>query len=237
MSPRARALFLALILIVAAVCVRLGLWQSHRLVERRALNAVYAARRAMPPLHLPGDPLPADSGGLTERRLRVTGRYDAANQTVLRGMPYRDAPGVHLITPLRIAGSDSAVLIDRGFVPAADAVHPDLNVPPDTGVVTVSGLALALRTLPDSGQPVTSGELLTWRRLDWAALERRLGYPLLDVFLLASRPPEGRGEGSFPIAIPEPELTDGPHLSYAIQWFAFATIAVVGGAILIWRSR
>src|SRR5439155_18913889 len=58
--------------LVAAVCVRLGIWQLDRLHQRRARNAAWAARLALPPLTVTGS-TPADSA--RERRVQARGVY------------------------------------------------------------------------------------------------------------------------------------------------------------------
>jgi hypothetical protein len=105
-----------------ALLIRLGFWQLDRLAERRAANAHLVAQLEMPPLNLTGQPLaPA---GVDLRRANVRGSYDFAQEMVLRNRAFDGAPGVHLITPLRIAGSDTAVLVDRGWIPYDQAL-PD----------------------------------------------------------------------------------------------------------------
>src|SRR5205823_889164 len=85
-------------LLVAAVCVRLGLWQLDRLHQRRAHNALVAAARARPELELP---LPVDS--LRDRRLRAHGAYDYARERLWHGRSYEGIPGVDFVTPLRLS--------------------------------------------------------------------------------------------------------------------------------------
>ena len=168
------------------------------------------------------------------RRVSVQGRYDRTYEVVLRGHVYRELPGVEIVTPLRIEGSDSAVMVNRGFFPSPDATFADTDSLNETGNVRVSGVALAIPVSSDSGGALTSNGRETWRRLDLAALRARIPYPLLDVYILQS--PDS-GLPRYPIRLEPPPLTDGPHLSYAIQWFAFAAIAVVGGLIFALRKR
>jgi surfeit locus 1 family protein len=73
----------------------------------------------------------------------------------------------------------------------------------------------------------------TWRRLDLPTLRARIPFPLIDVYILQS--PDS-GLPRYPRRLEPPALNDGPHLSYAVQWFAFATIAIVGGTIFAFRK-
>lgn len=114
MSLRGRDLAGAVFaLAVAALFVRLGFWQLARLRERRAQNAIIASRRALPPVELPMHRLQADA--LRDRRAHAAGRYDYAHERVWTGRTYEGAPGVALLTPLRLSDG-SAVYVDRGFV-------------------------------------------------------------------------------------------------------------------------
>src|SRR5262245_48180171 len=117
---RGRRLLAALfVLLAAAVMVRLGFWQWGRYIERRATNALITQRVAEPPLLLTGSPVDPDA--LDYRRVVVSGTWDMAGEIVLRNQSRYDQPGLHVITPLRIDGSDQAVLVDRGWVPYTQA--------------------------------------------------------------------------------------------------------------------
>ena len=100
---------------------------------------------------------------------------------------------------------------------------------PDT--VTVAGPAFPIHREPGSAQPVARNGATTWRLLEQTAVEDHLPYPVMPVVILLD--PESAPTG-YPIALEPRPLDDGPHLSYAIQWFAFATIGLVGGGILLY---
>jgi surfeit locus 1 family protein len=211
--------------------VRLGFWQLSRLQQRRAANARTVAAAALPPLQL-NDGI--GSGNRNGRRAIATGSFDRAHEVVLRGFVYQGAPGVRVVTPLRLAGSDSAVLVLRGFVTADDAVHPNVDSLDEPGELEIRGVLQPVATEPDSGGPLPRGGATTWRRLDLAALRARIPYPILDDYLIADRDSTRHG---FPIRLEPAPLDDGPHLSYALQWFGFAITAVVGAVIVAVRGR
>ena len=230
MSPRARVVFFALSIIAALVCVRLGLWQRSRLRERRARNALVAARR-----HEPVADVDSAHGPLADRRVRAYGSYDPGNEMLLRNQVVNEAPGVMVATPLRLAGRDTAVMVIRGFVPTPDGISvPWLDSLREPGMQRVEGIALALEARPDSGRPVERDGRVSWSRLDRAALERRLPYPVLDVAILQS--PSPALPASPRRQAPRPP-DEGPHFSYMLQWFAFAAIAVVTGSIVLLARR
>ena len=231
MSPKARLSLVLILLIAAAAFGRLGVWQVDRLKERRAANARALVARSLPPIDLAAGKPGVQVVG---RRVRAVGIYDRTHEIVLRGRSLREVPGVDVVTPLRLWGAgDSVVLVNRGFVPTPDAV----TLPPDAleepGEQEVRGLALAVSSEADSGQPIVTNGRATWRRLDLAALRGRLPYPVLPVYLLQL--PDSTLP-SFPRRREAPELDDGPHLSYAIQWFAFGLMAVVFAGIFVKRG-
>jgi len=189
------------------------------------------ARRSLPPVTLDAG---AAADTLVDRRVEAVGEFDHAHQVVIRGRVYRESPGVYVVTPLFLNGSDTAVLVNRGFVPAADAITVVLDTLDEPGRRAVKGIAVAIPSGPDSGVPLVRDGRTTWKRLDLAALRARLPYPVLGLSILEA--PDG-GQPRFPRRLEPLPLDDGPHLSYAIQWFAFGAIALIGGAILVARER
>jgi surfeit locus 1 family protein len=228
MSVRARVLLTIGFLAVAAVFARLGVWQVHRLRERRAANAAASSARAAPVVPLE-EPSSADPIG---RRVRVRGRYDHAHDIVLRGREYNGVPGVEIVSPLLLDRRPTAVLVNRGFVPAPDAVtaYPDSLQEP--GEQWVEGIALPITS--GGGAPLQRGGWTNWSRLDLTALHDRLPYPIRAFYIRQS---PDTALPRFPRRLDPPVLDDGPHLSYAIQWFAFAIMAVVFAGIVVNRKR
>lgn len=195
-------------ILVAAVCVRLGIWQVDRLHQRQARNRAAEARLALPAIEI-GRGTSADSA--RQRRVHARGVYDFAAERSWPGRSFEGTPGVALITPLRLADG-SAVLIDRGWVPSPDAFHVDHALYREPDTATVSGIAL----IPPRGRGdvEVSGFLPFVIQLDGPDPASRL-----------------------PRRWPAPAFDNGPHLSYAIQWFSFAVIALVGTAVLIRKGR
>jgi surfeit locus 1 family protein len=162
------------------------------------------------------------------RRVRVRGRYDHAHDIVLRGREYGGVPGVEIVSPLLLDDSSAAVLVNRGFVPAPDAftAYPDSLREP--GEHWIQGIALPIGA--GGGAPLQRRGQTSWARLDLPALQHRLPYPV-SAFYVRQLPDSALPR--FPRRLDPPVLDDGPHLSYAIQWFAFAIIALVFGGIFL----
>ena len=209
-------------LLVAGVCVRLGIWQLDRLHQRRAHNALVAAARARPELDIrAGLPLPIDS--LRDRRLRARGAYDYARERLWHGRSYEGIPGVDLVTPLRLPDGRS-VLVDRGWAPSPDGYHVDQQAYREGVSADVEGLGMAA--------PRGRGDV------DPAALRDSLPYRILPIVMQQLPPSTALYRPLTPglTRWPPPQLSDGPHLSYVVQWFSFAAIIVVGSFALL-RQR
>jgi surfeit locus 1 family protein len=231
MSPTTRRIAIVGLMLIAAVFLRLGFWQVERLAERRAVNQAALAARSKPALDL-GTSAALTAEELSDRWVDARGVYDREHEIVLRGQAFQGAPGVYVVTPLRLAGRDTAVLVLRGFVPAPDAVRANTDSLVEPGTVRVRGLATPIES--GSGQPLEHADRTTWARLDLEALRARLPYPLLPV---AVRQTPDSSLPRSPRRLPPPELTDGPHLNYAIQWFLFAGMAVAFAVLVVGRTR
>jgi surfeit locus 1 family protein len=229
MSLTARRLVMGVLLLAAVGFARLGVWQLQRLRERRAANVALTAARTAAPIALP--PVPSAPEALAEHRVVARGRYDHRHEIIVRGVVLQGVPGVHVVTPLLLSEGGPAVLVDRGFLPAPDAVTVDLHGSEEPGDQVVSGIALPVGTLP--GEPIDRAGLTTWRRLDLAALRARLPYPVLSVYVKQF---PGSGVPAFPRREAPPAPDDGPHLSYAIQWFLFAVLAVAFALLVVGRN-
>jgi surfeit locus 1 family protein len=218
----------------------LGFWQLDRLGQKRAANAHILARLQEPPLALDGSPIDPDLADL--RRAAVEGSYDFGQEIVLRNRTHDDLPGVHVIVPLRIAGSDAAVLVDRGWIPYEMSNAEQRKVFQDaTGAVEVRGIlrrSQSRRSTLSPADPPLGPErprLDAWYRVEVPRIQEQVPYRLLPVFLEEENA-AGAPVRRFPRPDPDIQLSEGPHLGYAIQWFAFAGI-LLGGYTLLFRQR
>ena len=226
MAVRGRQIGVVLVaLVVAGVCIRLGFWQKGRLEGRERINAMLEARGALPARDIEA----VDPSTLPYAHVTATGRYDAAHEVILSGRTLNDVPGNHVLTPL-VLRDGTAVLVDRGWVPLETDTPPVTGAAAaPTGTVSIGGLALAPDAISD---PPPSPAPSISIRIDLGI--SGLPYRLLPVYvLLATQDPAQAS----PVPVPPPTFDNGPHLSYMLQWFAFATIALVGGAVLLVRDR
>ncbi|MCZ6915278.1 MAG: SURF1 family protein [Gemmatimonadetes bacterium] len=214
-----RLLAAALALAAALLFVGLGFWQLDRHAERAARNALIEARLAQGPLDL-ASALGGDSAEY--RRARVSGVFDFSRQVVQQGRVVGGVPAVYIATPL-IVGPDRAILVERGWVASPDARGVDLARlrEPDTAVV--EGVLLRLE---GGGASSDTAWPRFVRRADPTMLQPWFPYALAPLVLRRTALPPAASEvmGVAPV----PARTRGPHLSYAVQWFLFAAIAVIG---------
>jgi surfeit locus 1 family protein len=213
------------------LCIRLGFWQISRLHERRASNALVAAR--LDSAVVTRDQLPGDTALARFRRVRLTGTYDYDHEIVLSGRSKDGSPGVNLLTPLRMAGNDTAVLVNRGWVYSPDALLIDEPHWREPATAVVDGFVTTFhdRAL---GAAVVPAQARTIRWLDVRTIDSLLPYPSARYYVIASDSATSRAA---PVRIDPPALDEGSHLSYAIQWFSFAAIALAGAGVFWWSTR
>lgn len=222
--------------------INFGFWQLRRLDERQSYNALLEARLAAPPEPLaalraavpPGaarDPSDA-ANPLAYRRALAEGRYDPAHEVLLRSRSLGGNPGYHVLTPL-VLSSGEALLVDRGWVPFTWDRPPVPEALPPEGEVALQGLLFPRQEQPSFGaRDPAQGPLQALFWVDTERLGRQIPYPLAPFFLqLSSQAPAQAG--SYPVAPAAPSIDEGPHLGYALQWFSFALIGVVGYVLLL----
>jgi surfeit locus 1 family protein len=226
------ALTLAIPILSAALFIRLGVWQLARLGERRAFNRVLYSRLQTPPML--ASALPSDTGAGHYLRVTAHGRFLYDKEIAWAGRSRQGSPGVYLLTPFSVEGRDSLFLVNRGWVYSPDAAgveHPRWR---ERDTATVAGY---VETYSAPAAPAPRGaRAATIRSLDRQAVERAVGKPVADYLIVQTSDSALRAD-SVPDRLAMPVLDEGPHTFYAIQWFAFAVIALAGGVALFIRSR
>ncbi|MET9431464.1 MULTISPECIES: SURF1 family protein [unclassified Streptomyces] len=228
-----------LALVLIPVMIELGFWQFHRHQHRVAQNALIADNlRAKPvpvaELTSPGHTVPrADYW----RQATATGTFDTAHEVVVRRRTNADDKvGFFVLTPFLLTDG-RVVLVNRGWVPAADDQAAFPEVPPaPKGQVTVTGRLKADESTGASGIKDLSG--LPPRQVMLINSEQqaeRLGREVLGGYLEQTEP---RPSGDVPELIPEPDHDSiGAHMAYAVQWWLFAAGVPVGWVVLVRREK
>lgn len=238
-----RRWLLATILVIcaAAVMMRLGFWQMDRLEQRRAFNTRVLAQISQPALDLNQTELPPGLIDMEYRSAFVRGSYDHSAQVVLVNQAWENRIGVHLLTPLRIEGSDQVVLVDRGWVPTPDFNYSgDWSQFDEPGLVTVRGVLRAGQTGPSYGpqrdDPAAGAERrAAWYFPDLERIMAQLPYQIIPMYLQQA-PQEAAVKLPYR-SQPDLEITEGPHFGYALQWFGFALLLLVGYPFFVQRRE
>ncbi len=230
MRPRA-LLALGIPLACAALFVRLGVWQLSRLQDRRAFNAVLAERLASASTDIMR--LPADTALGHYRRVSASGAMLYDREVAYAGRTHEGSPGVDFLTPMRTADRDTVVMVNRGWAYSADAASIDATRWREKDSAKVSGFAETFAGTERGNSSATSRRV---HALDRAAIQLLVGLPVAPYVLVETSDSASRTD-SVPVRLVLPKLDEGPHQSYAFQWFGFAIVAVVGGVVLSRRSH
>lgn len=220
--PRRIVVFALLAVALAALFVRLGVWQLSRLEQRKAYNADVLERLRQPPV-----PLSRLGRADRARRAVVEGTPDWDHEFVQAGRSMNGSPGVYIFTPVRV-DSAHAVLVNRGWVYSPDAATVELSRWREQRT-RFSGTTAELSAT--ASRSAIKGR--TTHVVNADAVRALVPYPTAPLYLVA----RDSGGADAPVRLPEIELTNGPHLSYAIQWFSFALIALVGAGVVMARAR
>jgi cytochrome oxidase assembly protein ShyY1 len=222
--------FHLLVILLVVLMVNLAFWQLRRLDHRQQFNSEVRARTAQQTAPF-SDVVPAaaEPNDVEWRTVSARGTYLTAAQVIVINRSQAGAAGVDVVTPLQLADG-RLLLVNRGFVAETQTVPT-----PPTGSVEVVGRVRKSekRTFGQtSDQP--DGVLTEFQRIDVDRIAKQLPNPAAQVYvdLITSTPTQG----ALPVPVPDPDLSEGPHLSYAIQWFIFSICAIVGWVLAVRRS-
>lgn len=202
--------------------VTLGTWQLERAALKQSIRDLYEQRLALD--YRPLDPSAAREA-IEYSKLNLRGRYDNAHSFLLDNQIYEGKAGYQVLTPLLLADSDDVVLVNRGWAEwGARRELPD-EIPAPPATEWIAGIAFYPGEAPiQFGRVELSGQ---WpqliSRLDMESLRAQYSEKLLPFVLWLAPEQPGYFERAWkPIWLP-PEKSR----AYALQWFAFAAIAVV----------
>jgi cytochrome oxidase assembly protein ShyY1 len=225
LQPSWLALTLVVITFAIACFTLLAPWQFRRNEERKTTNdQITSSFKAAPETLHPG---------MREwRRAKVTGQYIAEDEIIARLRTVQGEPAYEVMVPFRLTDG-SVVLVDRGFLRLEQSRVP-AYAPPPAGQVELIARLRNDETDPQNrnafSEKSTGGKLHAWA-VDSRMVARATGLTISPGYLqLESGAPGVLGP------LPLPELDAGPFLSYALQWIAFGTMAVLGWLYFTWRE-
>jgi len=217
-------------LVVVALTVSAGIWQTQRAQYKSALQARYDAQVKAPPVVLPGSMI--DDAAYRYRRVSVTGQFDLAHEVLLDNVILKGVPGYQVVTPLKLSEDDAYVLVNRGWVArgADRSLLPEIRTP--LGRVTIEGIAV-----PPSGKYLELSshtvEGKVWQNLHFKRMQAQL--PLrLHTLMVAQL--NDNGDGLIRHWL-RPDTGMEKHAGYAFQWFAMAVVTLVIYGVLYAKKR
>ena len=220
-------LLVVFVAILGTVFVNLGQWQLDRLRERKVRNATTIANERAPILPAAEVFTKPIADADQWRRVEARGTFDGDHQFLIRYRSNGGVDGYEVVTPLRMTAG--TLLVDRGFVPlAAGAQIPSAAPPPPAGDVVVVGHVRRNECGRSAAITPANGHV---RLINSDAMAATLPYPVLNGYLGALTIDPPQQGGLQPIALPE--LSQGPHFWYAVQWFMFTGIGIAGIVVFI----
>lgn len=211
-------------LVLLPAFVSLGMWQLNKARAKESRQSLLEARSQEPAVQMPT--AAANPESLRYRRVTATGRYEPERQILLDNRVHRERAGYHVLTPLRLTGSDMRVLVNRGWVPAPPdhSRQPEIATPP--GDVRLAGVAVVpgSKFFTLAPEPAATGPWQpVWQNLDMARYRTSVDFPVQPVVIQMDADSPG---GGFVREWPRPDERIERHLGYAWQWFGFAATLI-----------
>jgi surfeit locus 1 family protein len=226
------------VLCLVVAMISAGFWQLRRLDEKQARNERIESRTSQPVVPVEDLMTVGDTDAVADveyRRVEAVGTYLLDEQVLVRSRSYEGAPGSWVVAPLQL-DDGTVVAVNRGWISNSGQLTevPDAYDRP-TGAVTVVGMVRRPETKGRIGATdPAEGELADLARLDVARLDQQVDGDLLPGYVqLESQDPALTAED--PTPVPREPLDEGPHLNYAVQWFIFTTVAIVGYPLILRR--
>lgn len=223
-SFRPRLIPSALTVLLLPVLIGLGFWQLSRMEQKQLEQASRVEKMSLPPLELTGsDQVQRD---VEFRQVSVHGRFDSRYTIYIDNKVHNGQVGYQIVMPLQLAGTDEAILVNRGWIKAAQTRDVLPGVPPTPGEVKVTGMAkVATKDVASLGLANRAGDswpaLVRW--VDIQELQADIPYKLMPFVLLET---SGTNDG----LLREWRFSGSPpekNLSYAVQWFSLAAALLI----------
>ena len=232
MLSRRWLLLLLTVLVLAYACLLLGRWQWHRLDSKKTGNAIIRTNQSSSPVPvnqvLRHGVDPPDSAQYAV--VSATGTYDPSKTVIVRYQTRDGNAGVDVVVPL-MTDSGTALLVDRGWFATSNQGLTDASqVPaPPSGRVTVTGWVR--QNAGGSSAEVVNASA---RAISSTQIEPAIGVPTYGGFVqLLSETPKP----ATPLTKADPpDLSNGPHFFYALQWWFFGILALFGYGYLVWEE-
>lgn len=219
--------YLAMAIVFAIACVALSNWQFDRKAETKAENDLVAENYSREPQPV-GSVLPkldSYSDRVKWVPVTVTGTYLSDQQLLVRNRSYNGNPGFEVLVPLKLENG-TVFVVDRGWVPTGEGKSGDPDSVPAAPAGEVSVVARIRQGEPKlPGRSAPAGQIPSIELDEVASL---LGQPTYTGAYGQMDSESPSAAGPRPVAEQRPELDEGLHLSYALQWIFFALLGFFG---------
>lgn len=225
-------LFLLAIVVVGYGTWWLGEWQFGRLQDRKERNAVVVANEDRTPVPVADVLAPGRRVAEKDewRLVTATGVYDVADTVVVRYRTREGAPGVEVVVPL-VTDAGPALVVDRGWFATEDPeIGPDELPAPPEGEVTITGWVRADGT---GGSTKVTGR--STRAISSTEIGEAIDQEVLTGFVALKSENPAPDTALAPVELPD--LGEGPHFFYGLQWWFFGVLAAGGFGYLAWDER
>ena len=213
-----------------------GQWQWNKASHKAGLQQQLDARGAQPAIQIPATSIDAQS--VLYRKVVARGRYEPQKQILIDNRTHLGQAGYHVITPLRLDGSDVRVLVNRGWVPAFADHRQVPQIATPTGNVDITGTAIVpgtrFFTLDEDHAGAQSDWPSVWQNLDLARYGEAVSFPIQPVVIQLDA---DNASGGFIRDWGRPDERLQTNLNYAIQWWSFAATTVVLWLVLNFRKQ
>lgn len=201
-----------------------GQWQYERGIERHAKNTLIKEQSLLPPIQL--SQLDDNITAFEWRKVTLNGSFDSNNEILLRNRYHDGFYGFEQLTLFAVG--DKKIWVDRGWIKAGASatISPKLQET-FAGNVTITGRIRMDSSLPrgkffaisqDSSKNLVS------------QLDARKGVQTEKFYVDLISASDARMNPDVPVELPE--LSDGPHMAYALQWVFFAGLVIYGRRLI-----
>ena len=218
--------FLKTLVAVALVllCLWAAQWQYQRGVDRHARNVLIAEQSQLPPIEFKN--LLGNIADYEWRKISLRGSFDDKNQILLRNRYHDGMYGFEQLT--LFVFDERKIWVDRGWVKAgSDATVPPQLQPTNQGLISIDGRLRLDSSLPRGKFFAVAND--SERNLV-SQLDARRGIQTEKFYIDLISASDDSMNPDVPVELPE--LSDGPHMAYALQWLFFAGLVIYGRRLI-----
>ena len=211
-----------LLAILIYLFIELSGWQFDRYHQRIDRNKDFVTAVA-------GVPIPIENISQLNNlkqwgKVSLSGQYLDAKSKLVRKRYLKNSLGFWVLTPFQLANKE-IILVNRGWIPSANSSTSELAIPSSpTQQVLIEGYLQPMEKFKENPADLPSNQI------NDINIEKFQGniYPNYYIQVGKSNPAE-KDIGIIYL----PEVSNGPHLSYAIQWILFALLLPIGWYVLL----